>query len=256
MDCGFNNNGGLFIANNKERLDEYKRLQSVGYFIITKTFQTCLGIIYKLFKSFSYFIILIPLQLGKYFGIETHVLGPEETKNLYPLMNVRDVYGTLYSPEDGCLDPSTYVSALSRAATMLGGEIHCDTSVTGFPSLIEILSELFGCFILKSKYHVVTTWLPRHHLPGIETDVTKGRKRVTGVQTNRGFIKTQKVVNCTGAWGPYLSQMVGVDCPLVPFRHAYVVTEDIPGKRGSSAKLLSHVNIAPLQSYYHMLYRS
>ena len=29
MDCGFNNNGGLFIANNKERLDEYKRLQTV-----------------------------------------------------------------------------------------------------------------------------------------------------------------------------------------------------------------------------------
>lgn len=46
----------------KERLDEYKRLQT----------------------------------LGKAFGTESFVLGPSETKKLYPLMNVDDVYGTLY----------------------------------------------------------------------------------------------------------------------------------------------------------------
>lgn len=49
----------------KERLDEYKRLHT----------------------------------LGKAFGIESHVLGPSETKKLYPLMNVDDVYGTLYRYE-------------------------------------------------------------------------------------------------------------------------------------------------------------
>jgi len=48
----------------QERLDEYKRL----------------------------------FTIGKVFGIESHVLGPEETKKLYPLMNVDDIYGTLYSP--------------------------------------------------------------------------------------------------------------------------------------------------------------
>ncbi|XP_063689445.1 sarcosine dehydrogenase, mitochondrial-like [Bolinopsis microptera] len=160
MDCGFNNNGGIFVANNKERFDEYRRL---------KTF-------------------------GKYLDVDTYVLSPSETKDLYPLMNVDDVYATLYSPADGCLDPSTYVSALSRAGTMLGGQIVTETTVTG-----------------------------------IETETTRGRKRVTGVQTNKGLIKTEKVINCTGAWGPYISEMAGVDCPLVPFRHAYVVTEDIEG---------------------------
>ncbi len=34
--------------------------------------------------------------IGKVFGIESHVLSPEETKKLYPLMNVSDIYGTLY----------------------------------------------------------------------------------------------------------------------------------------------------------------
>ena len=31
--AGWNENGGLFIANNKERLDEYKRLMTVSYLI-------------------------------------------------------------------------------------------------------------------------------------------------------------------------------------------------------------------------------
>ena len=39
-----------------------------------------------------------------------------------------------------------------------------------------------------------------------------------------------QVVNATGAWAPYLSAMAGVMCPLVPFRHAYIVTEAIEGK--------------------------
>lgn len=31
---GWNENGGLFIVNNKERLDEYKRLMIVSYFVL------------------------------------------------------------------------------------------------------------------------------------------------------------------------------------------------------------------------------
>ena len=49
----------------QERLEEYKRLHTIG----------------------------------KVMGVESHVLSPEETKQLYPLMNVDDIYGTLYSPK-------------------------------------------------------------------------------------------------------------------------------------------------------------
>ena len=73
---GWIENGGLFIASTKERLDEYKRLQT----------------------------------LGRSFGIDSYVLGPEETKKLYPLMNVNDIYGTLYSPGDGSIDPAGLAS--------------------------------------------------------------------------------------------------------------------------------------------------
>ena len=34
--AGWNENGGLFIANNKERLDEYKRLMTVSYLMVVK----------------------------------------------------------------------------------------------------------------------------------------------------------------------------------------------------------------------------
>jgi len=55
--------------------------------------------------------------------VESQVLGPDDTQKLYPLMNVKDIYGTLYSPADGTVDPAGYCSALTRAATRLGAKV-------------------------------------------------------------------------------------------------------------------------------------
>lgn len=41
------------------------------------------------------------MTIGRTQNIESFVLGPSETQKLYPLMNVSDIYGTLYSPGDG-----------------------------------------------------------------------------------------------------------------------------------------------------------
>lgn len=38
-------------------------------------------------------------------------------------MNVDDVYGTLYSPEDGTIDPAGYCAALSKAARQRGAKV-------------------------------------------------------------------------------------------------------------------------------------
>ncbi|XP_024906986.1 sarcosine dehydrogenase, mitochondrial isoform X3 [Pteropus alecto] len=83
LHTGWVPNGGLFIASSRQRLLEYQRLMS----------------------------------LGKAYGVESHVLSPAETKTLYPLMNVDDLYGTLYVPGDGTIDPAGTCSALARAAT-------------------------------------------------------------------------------------------------------------------------------------------
>ncbi|XP_070811639.1 sarcosine dehydrogenase, mitochondrial isoform X1 [Pituophis catenifer annectens] len=161
LHTGWIQNGGLFIASNKQRLDEYKRLMS----------------------------------LGKVFGIESHVLSPEETKELYPLMNVDDLYGTLYVPEDGTMDPAGTCTCLTRAASNRGALIIENCPVTG----IEVRTDDFGV------------------------------PRVAAVLTKQGAIQTSCVVNCCGVWAQALGEMAGVQVPLVAMHHAYVVTEKIEG---------------------------
>lgn len=71
------------------------------------------------------------LQLGKVYGIESHVLSPAETKDLYPLMNVDDLYGTLYVPKDGTMDPAGTCTTLSRAASARGAMVGVHGSAAG-----------------------------------------------------------------------------------------------------------------------------
>ncbi|XP_077593786.1 sarcosine dehydrogenase, mitochondrial [Stigmatopora nigra] len=161
LHTGWIQNGGLFIASNKQRLDEYKRLMS----------------------------------LGKVYGIESYVLSPAETKDLYPLMNVDDLYGTLYVPKDGTMDPAGTCTTLSRAASARGAMVIENCPVTG----IKVQEDDFGV------------------------------KRVKAVETPHGTIETPCVVNCAGVWATKLGQMAGVKVPLVAMHHAYVVTERIQG---------------------------
>ncbi|POI33226.1 hypothetical protein CIB84_003023 [Bambusicola thoracicus] len=161
LHTGWVQNGGLFIASNKQRLDEYKRLMS----------------------------------LGKVYGVESHVLTPAQTKELYPLMNVDDLYGTLYVPKDGTMDPAGTCSTLARAAAARGATIIENCPVTG----IQVRMDDFGV------------------------------KRVHAVETAHGTIQTPCVVNCAGVWARALGRLAGVHVPLVAMHHAYVVTERIEG---------------------------
>lgn len=161
LHTGWIQNGGLFIASNKQRLDEYKRLMS----------------------------------LGKVYGIESHVLSPAETKDLYPLMNVDDLYGTLYVPKDGTMDPAGTCTTLTRAATARGATVIENCPVTG----IQVRTDDIGL------------------------------KRVKAVETQHGTIETPCVVNCAGVWATKLGEMAGVKVPLIAMHHAYVVTERIEG---------------------------
>ncbi|XP_045702020.1 sarcosine dehydrogenase, mitochondrial isoform X2 [Phyllostomus hastatus] len=161
LHTGWIQNGGLFIASNRQRLDEYKRLMS----------------------------------LGKAYGVESHVLSPAETKALYPLMNVDDLYGTLYVPHDGTMDPAGTCSTLARAASARGAQVIENCPVTG----IRVRTDDFGV------------------------------RRVAAVETEHGSVQTPCVVNCAGVWADAVGRMAGVKVPLVAMHHAYVVTERIEG---------------------------
>uniref|UniRef100_A0A8C5U2W9 Sarcosine dehydrogenase, mitochondrial n=1 Tax=Malurus cyaneus samueli TaxID=2593467 RepID=A0A8C5U2W9_9PASS len=157
LHTGWVENGGLFIASNKQRLDEYKRLMS----------------------------------LGKVYGVESHVLTPAQTKDLYPLMNIDDLYGTLYVPKDGTMDPAGTCSTLARAATARGATV-----------IIE------NC----PRVHAVETAHGTIQTPCV---------------VNLGV--SSRLVVSPGVWARALGRLAGVHVPLVGMHHAYVVTERIEG---------------------------
>ncbi|KAA8584213.1 hypothetical protein FQN60_007998, partial [Etheostoma spectabile] len=146
-------------------------------------------------EGFLLSLLSHPEGLGKVYGIESHVLSPAETKDLYPLMNVDDLYGTLYVPKDGTMDPAGTCTTLTRAATARGATVIENCPVTG----IQVRTDDFGM------------------------------KRVKAVETPHGNIETPCVVNCAGVWATKLGEMAGVKVPLIAMHHAYVVTERIEG---------------------------
>lgn len=69
----------------------------------------------KEYKRFS--------TLAQLYNLESHILSPEETCKLFPLLNPKAFYGSLYSPADGVVDPSMLCNAVIKAATKNGGKV-------------------------------------------------------------------------------------------------------------------------------------
>ena len=59
------------------------------------------------------------------------MLSPAEAKDIYPLLNIDDVHGVLYSPGDGTIDPNGIVQAYARGASMKGARVVENCAVTG-----------------------------------------------------------------------------------------------------------------------------
>ncbi len=124
-------------------------------------------------------------------GMDVDIIGPQEALRIYPYMSPDNLYGALYIPGDGHLDPSTATMTIARLARQMGVAIHTHTLVTG----IEL---------------------------GPRGEV----KRVT---TDKGAIDTDLVVNAAGQWGIRVGRMVGVHLPMVPLIHQHATTRPIPG---------------------------
>lgn len=135
---------------------------------------------------------------GKAVGIENRILSPIETQEIFPHLNPKSFIGALHSPGDGTVDPAMLCTALTRAATKNGAQVFEDCPVS------DILT---GEGIL-------------------------GSKNIQGVSTPFGTIRTNCVVNATGVWGRDMIEKHGVNLPLIPMRHAYIVSEPIDGILG------------------------
>lgn len=141
--------------------------------------------------------------MAEVFGVEAHLVGPREAQELWPLIQVDDVLGAVYLPGDGRVIPGECTVALAKGALLHGAKLFDQISVKQ----------------LKSK--------PSPH----------GRqdfKRITGVEFQavngtRGQIESDWVILTGGMWTRQLGLGVGVDLPLYPVEHHYVLSEPIPG---------------------------
>ncbi|MDP3899293.1 MAG: FAD-dependent oxidoreductase, partial [Mesorhizobium sp.] len=127
---------------------------------------------------------------AKSFGMDMHLLTPAEVKAMWPLMNVDDLVGASWLPTDGQASPSDIAQSLAKGARMHGAKLFENVRVTGF--------EMRG-------------------------------DSIVAVKTNAGDIACEKVVNCAGQWARQLGAMAGIDVPLQPVKHQYIVTEKIDG---------------------------
>ncbi len=124
------------------------------------------------------------------FGMEMELLSPSEAKSMWPLMETGDLVGASFLPTDGQASPSDITQSLAKGARMHGATIFEGVQVTGF---------------------------------------TMDRDRITGVKTPIGTIECERVVNCAGQWARQVGMMAGIDVPLQPVKHQYIITEKIDG---------------------------
>ncbi|SOC07159.1 GcvT family protein [Stappia indica] len=156
LETGWRMTGCLRLACNEDRWTEYRRLATTA----------------------------------RSFGMEMHLLSPDEVKAMWPLMRVDDLVGATFLPTDGQASPSDITQSLAKGARMHGVRIVEGIRVTGF--------------------------------------VMDG-SRITHVETTQGRVACDKVVNCAGQWARQVGAMAGVNVPLQPVKHQYIITEPIQG---------------------------
>jgi glycine cleavage system aminomethyltransferase T/glycine/D-amino acid oxidase-like deaminating enzyme len=123
---------------------------------------------------------------AKTFGLPMEIVSAREAQELFPPMSTDGVVAAAFIPDDGYLDPSQLTFSLADAARKLGAQLETRTTVTG----IEIRDN-----------------------------------RVTAVETDKGRIECDVVVNAAGMYAPQVARLVGVDVPIIPYGHQYLITE-------------------------------
>lgn len=122
-------------------------------------------------------------------GFDMQMLTPSEAQAIYPLMQVDDLVGAAFIPEDGHIDPYSLTQAYAKGLRKHGGRLVEGVTVTGF---------------------------------------TKLGTRITHVETDHGRIEAEIVVNAGGLWARQLGWMAGVNLPAAIVQHQYFVTEKTP----------------------------
>ena len=121
--------------------------------------------------------------------IPVNVLTPAQVKEIWPLCETDDLLGAIQHPDDGYIQPADLTQALAKGARDLGAKIERNTAVTAIAQNDQ------------------GEWV---------------------VTTDKGEITCEHVISCTGNFARKTGAMIGLDIPVIPVEHQYIVTEPHP----------------------------
>jgi len=122
-------------------------------------------------------------------GVEVEFLTPDEVIELWPFAVKDDLIGAIRHPHDGYIQPADLTQALAAGARARGAKIYRYTTVA---------------------------------------DIKQAPNGEWTVSTDKGDIMCEHVISCTGNFARTTGAMVGLDIPVVPVEHQYIVTEPHP----------------------------
>jgi 4-methylaminobutanoate oxidase (formaldehyde-forming) len=128
--------------------------------------------------------------LAEYNGIRVEIIDARAARDKCPVMRADDLRGAAWLPGDGKVVPKETTLALAQGARQRGATVLENVRV------LDVLHE---------------------------------RRRAVGVRTADGPVAAEVVVLCGGMWARQLALRCGVNVPLYPVEHHYVVSNPIPG---------------------------
>ena len=120
---------------------------------------------------------------GKAFGTNVRLITAAEAVKKFPLLDEKSMIGAMWDPDAGLVIPRSQ-------------------EVVNFA--VETAKE-------KGALRTFT------NTPAKGFEIRNGK--IVGVKTDKGTIKTNKVVIASGIWGPLMGDMAGVGVPLMPVEH-------------------------------------
>ncbi|SLN27881.1 4-methylaminobutanoate oxidase (formaldehyde-forming) [Roseovarius albus] len=126
---------------------------------------------------------------ARYMGLDQEFISPKELAERHPLIDTSQYYAALWDDQDGDLDPSGATYAFAKAAKVHGAQYFTHCAAT------------------KTEQRPDGSW-----------DVT----------TPLGVINAEHIVNCGGLWAREVGHMQGINIPVQPMEHHYLITDAIP----------------------------
>ena len=142
-------------------------------------------------------------------GMDTRLIGPDEIRRLCPIVDTTGVIGGLHDHQEGYVDPHGTTHAFAIAARNRGAKV-----------------------ILRNRV------VELHPCPD-------GWRLVT----EQGEITAEHVINAAGLWARKVGRMVGINLPVTPMQHHYLVTGDIPELAGFDGEIAC---ITDLEGFTYM----